>query len=158
MCFHWCGRREKTTGDQGYAEKGQVVHQHRISYTTTLPPQTPHIPLLPHLLHIKPCPLLLHPPLPLPLLPTPPLHPAIHPPEFQRKPRPNLLHTHLNILHTPHRLPIIPQDGLLRLALVAEDVPVAPHEDVVALIVQREDLAPLEFGGGREQVFEKVGG
>jgi hypothetical protein len=109
-------------------------------------------------LHIKPRPLLLHPPLPLPLLPTPKLHPPIYPPQLQRKPRPNLLHADLYVLHALNRLAVVAQYRFLGLALVAEDVAVPPHEDVVALVVQGEDLAALEFGGGWKQAFPEVCG
>lgn len=120
--------------------------------------KVPFIPPIFHPLHIKPRPFLLHPPLPLPLLPTLELNPPIHPPQLQRKPRPNLLHAHFHILYALDRLAVIPQDGLLRLALVAEDVSVPPHKDVVALVVQREDLAAFKFGSGREEAFPEVCG
>lgn len=90
-------------------------------------------------------PLLLHLPLPLPLLPTASLNPPINPPQLQRKPRSQFLQPRSNPLHPLHQLPIRPHHILLRLPFLAENVPMPSQEDVIALIVQRHDLAALQF-------------
>jgi hypothetical protein len=69
---------------------------------------------------------------------------------------PNLLHAHLDVLDALDGLPVVAHDALLALALVAEDVAVAAHEDVIALVVQRQDLAALQLGRSGEQALEQV--
>lgn len=61
----------------------------------------------------------------------------------KKKNIPNLLHSNLDVFGTWNGFTIRAQNRLLRLALVAEDVAVAADEDVVALVVQGEDLSAL---------------
>lgn len=99
---------------------------------------------------LKPRPLLLHPALPLPLLPATPLYPLINPPQLECEPWPELLQPGPYLLRAFHFLPVRSDDALLRFPPVTEDVAVSAHEDVVALVVQCHYLPPLQLGLGGE--------
>lgn len=90
-------------------------------------------------------PLFLHPSLPLPLLPAPPLYPLIDPPQLHRKSWSQFLQPSPYPLNPLHLLPVRPNHALLGLPLVSENIPMPPQEDVISLIVQRNDLPAFEI-------------
>ena len=88
-------------------------------------------------------PLFLQRALPHPLLSTRALNPTIDPPQLECEAGPEFLQSGTNALDAFDVFPIGPHDAFFRGALVAEDVAMASYEDVVALVMQRDDLAAL---------------
>lgn len=103
-------------------------------------------------------PLLLHPSIPLPFLPTSSLYSLIHPSQFHGEPRAQFLQTSSDSFHTLHLLPIWPHHILLRRSLLPKDIPVPPKEYIIALIMQRHHLPSLQVRLRREHCTEEMCG
>lgn len=103
-------------------------------------------------------PLLLHGPLPLPLLPARPLYPLVNPPQLHRKPRAQLLQAGSYAFNPFNLLPVRANHTLFSLPLFAKNIPMSPQKDVIPLIMQRHDLSTLEIGLRWEDCPEKVRG
>jgi hypothetical protein len=71
--------------------------------------------------------------------------------------RPNLLQYRADPLHAVHLLAVRALNILLRRPRLPEDVPVPAEEDVIALIVQRQDLPTGQLGLRREQGVHGLG-
>jgi len=68
------------------------------------------------------------------------------------------LQTSSNLLGALHRLAIHVLDDLFCRALVSEDISVSSEEDVIALVVEGDDLTALDLRPGREEGFEEMRG
>lgn len=112
----------------------------------------------PHMqyLQLKLRPLFLHLPFPLPFLSTYPLDPPIDPPQLHRESRSQFLQSRPYSLHALHFLPIRPNHILLRLSLLAKDIPMPSQKDVIPLVMQRHNLPALQLRLRRKHRAEEM--
>lgn len=112
-------------------------------------------------LQIKPRAHLLHLGLPLPLhrvlaLAARPADALVDPAQLERRAGPQFLQAGADLFDALELLAVGADHALLGGALVAEHVAVPTQEDVIALVVQRDDLAALELWVVRPEVLKRL--